>query len=132
MPAVSERDKAITYRDNVLYDDFRRHEDQFPNSSLMTIGIIKGTLGGEGGIDESLRNWTDNAVMNFSRRAACSPSFYVTPSILKPDEWQALGPHDSMGRSATAMFYWPMPARSAVNPGGARFTATPISAPAAW
>jgi hypothetical protein len=90
VPAVSERDKAITYRDNVLYDDFRRHEDQFPNSSLMTIGIIKGTLGGEGGIDESLRNWTDNAVMNFSRGSMFT-ELYVTPSILKPAEWQALG-----------------------------------------
>jgi hypothetical protein len=90
VPSVSERDKAITYRDQVLYDDFRRYEYQFPHNSLMTIGIIKGTLGGEGGLGESERNWVDNAVMNFSRGSMMT-ELYVSPRILTRREWQTLG-----------------------------------------
>lgn len=90
VPAVSERDKAITYRDSVLYEDFRKHEYQFPNSSLMTIGIIKGTLGGEGGIGESEQSWVRNAIMNFSRGSMLS-ELYISPEILSAGEWRTLG-----------------------------------------
>ncbi|HZT28913.1 MAG TPA: hypothetical protein VFA33_03450 [Bryobacteraceae bacterium] len=89
VPAAAERDKAITYRDSVLYDDFRRYEYQFPNSSLMTIGIIKGTLGAEGGLGESEASWLRNAIMNFSRGSMLS-ELYVSPAILKDAEWRSL------------------------------------------
>jgi len=90
VPAISERDKAITYRDKVLYDDFRRYEYQFPQSSIMTIGIIKGTLGSEGGLGESLESWMHTAIMNFSRGSMLT-ELYVSPGILTDGEWDALG-----------------------------------------
>jgi hypothetical protein len=90
VPAVSERHKGITYRDKVLYDDFRRYEYQFPNSSLMTIGIIKGLLGAEGGTGESLDDWTHNAIMNFSRGTMLT-ELYISPSMLSDPEWENLG-----------------------------------------
>jgi hypothetical protein len=90
VPAVSERDKAITYRDKVLYDDFRKYAFQFPHNSLMTIGIIKGTLGGEGGLEESLETWVNNAIMNFSRGSMMT-ELYISPGIMKPEEWRTLG-----------------------------------------
>jgi hypothetical protein len=90
VPAVSERDKAITYRDAVLYDDYRKHEYQFPNSSLMTIGIIKGTLGAEGGQGESEQSWVRNAIMNFSRGSMLT-ELYISPAVLSSGEWRALG-----------------------------------------
>lgn len=90
VPTISERDKAITYRDSVLYEDFRTYGDQFPQSSLMTIGIIKGRLGSEGGIGESLASWANNAVMNFSRGSMFT-ELYVSPDLLNDAEWRALG-----------------------------------------
>ena len=90
VPAASERDKAITYRDKILYDDFRRYEFQFPHNSLMTIGIIKGKLGGEGGLEESLETWINNAIINFSRGSMMT-ELYLSPGILKPEEWRTLG-----------------------------------------
>jgi len=90
VPAVSERDKAITYRDKILYDNFRLHACQFPHNSLMTIGIIKGLLGSEGGRDETLEAWAHNVIMNYSRGSMMT-ELYISPSMLKPEEWQALG-----------------------------------------
>lgn len=90
VPAVSERQKGITYRDKVLYDDFRRYAYQFPHSSLMTIGIIKGLLGAEGGTGESLDDWTHNAIMNFSRGTMLT-ELYISPSMLSEPEWENLG-----------------------------------------
>jgi hypothetical protein len=90
VPAAGGREKAITYRDKVLYDDFRRHEYQFPQSSIMTIGIIKGTLGAEGALKEDLESWTRNAIMNYSRGSMFT-ELYVSPAILTDEEWRSLG-----------------------------------------
>jgi hypothetical protein len=56
----------------------------------MTIGIIKGELGSEGGREESLENWVNNAIMNYSRGSMMT-ELYVSPSMLKREEWQTLG-----------------------------------------
>jgi hypothetical protein len=90
VPALTEREKAITYRDKVLYDDFRKHAYQFPQNSLMTIGIIKGTLGHEGGLGETLASFTNNAIMNYSRGVMMT-ELYLSPAILNDAEWRALG-----------------------------------------
>ncbi len=90
VPALTEREKAITYRDKVLYDDFRKHAYQFPQNSLMTIGIIKGTLGHEGGLGETLASFTNNAIMNYSRGVMMT-ELYLSPAIITDAEWRALG-----------------------------------------
>jgi hypothetical protein len=90
VPALTEREKAITYRDKVLYDNFRKHAYQFPQNSLMTIGIIKGTLGHEGGLGETLASFTNNAIMNYSRGVMMT-ELYLSPAIIHDAEWRALG-----------------------------------------
>jgi hypothetical protein len=90
VPALTEREKAITYRDKVLYDGFRKHAYQFPQNSLMTIGIIKGTLGHEGGLGETLASFTNNAIMNYSRGVMMT-ELYLSPAIINAAEWRALG-----------------------------------------
>ena len=42
VPSINPRDKSITYRDAVLYEDFTKQNLIFPTSNLMTHGIIKG------------------------------------------------------------------------------------------
>ncbi len=49
VPCINERDKAITYKDGVLWDDLQKQHLLFPMSSIMTHGIIKGKLNFLGG-----------------------------------------------------------------------------------
>jgi len=89
VPAFSERDKAITFRDYTLYKDFVRDRLQFPLANVMTHGIIKGKLNMLGGKDETLQNWTDNAVMYFSR-GVMMWELYLSPEVLSRKEWETL------------------------------------------
>ena len=86
VPAFSERDKAITFRDYTLYKDFVRDKIQFPLANVMTHGIIKGKLNLLGGKDETLRNWQDNTAMYFSR-GVMMWELYISPEVLSTDEW---------------------------------------------
>lgn len=89
LPTFSARDKAITYRDKVLHDNYLVSNYQFPFSGLMTHGIIKGRLNLLGGKEEPLRKFTDNAVIYFSR-GVMMWELYITPSILSKAEWDNL------------------------------------------
>ncbi len=89
LPLYSERDKAITYRDQVLHDNYLVARYQFPFSGLMTHGIIKGRLNLLGGKNETLREFTNNAVIYFSR-GVMMWELYITPSILSKAEWDNL------------------------------------------
>ena len=89
VPAFSERDKAITFRDYTLYKDFVRDQLQFPLTNVMTHGIIKGKLNLLGGKDETLQNWMDNAVMYFSR-GVMMWELYLSPEVLTVKEWDFL------------------------------------------
>jgi hypothetical protein len=90
VPTLTERQSSMNYRDLVLYDDFVRHQVQFPMSSLWTQSVIKGTYLELGGKDESLEDWKDHLV-NFLGVGSQLNELYLTPSILKPAEWDALG-----------------------------------------
>ncbi|EHO42426.1 hypothetical protein Calab_2819 [Caldithrix abyssi DSM 13497] len=86
VPAFSERDKAITFRDYTLYKDFVVNQFQFPLSNVMTHGIIKGKLNLLGGKNETLRDWMNNVVMYFSR-GVMMWELYLSPEILSKEEW---------------------------------------------
>jgi hypothetical protein len=90
VPAMTPRQSAMTYRDAVFYNDFRRHEAQFPMSSLMTHGVIKGKFNMLGGEHESLDDWKD-AVVNALSVGTMLIKLYPTPSLLSSEEWEALG-----------------------------------------
>ncbi len=89
VPSISPRDAAMTYRDLVLYDDFRTNDFWFPIANLMTHGIIKGTLEQLGGSEEPLDRFTNEAVLYFARGVSMW-ELYVSPDILTEGEWDAI------------------------------------------
>lgn len=89
LPSREDRDAAITYRDGVLFDDFRVRQDRFPLNSLKSVGIIKGALCLLGGEDESTEGFRKQVVMAFTR-GVMQIDLLVSPDILKPGEWDDL------------------------------------------
>jgi len=89
VPSISRRDRAITYRDFVLYDGLRKNDFWFPIANLMTHGIIKGHLQKLGGDAEPLDKFTDNVVLYFARGVAMW-ELYISPNLLTDEEWSAL------------------------------------------
>ena len=98
VPSISSRDRAITYRDITLYNDFTKYDLWFPISNLMTHGIIKGELQKLGGESEPIDKFTDNAVLYFARGVAMY-ELYISPDILTNDEWNALAQSLKWGKS---------------------------------
>lgn len=89
VPSVNERDGAITYKDFVLYDDFRNKDVWFPLSNMMTHGIIKGNLERLGGEDDPLEKFANDAIFYFARGVSMY-EMYISPDLLKPEEWEVL------------------------------------------
>ena len=90
VPTMAERQSAISYRDSVLYDDFVTHHAQFPISSLMTHGIIKGQANMLGGDKEQIEDWRDEVVHYYSV-GNMMYELYISPDILSPEEMDILG-----------------------------------------
>jgi len=89
VPSINDRDKSITYRDAVLWDDLQRQHLLFPMSSLMTHGIIKGRLNFLGGKNESLDSFSNEVMMYFGR-GVMMWELYVSPDLLSENEWNAI------------------------------------------
>jgi hypothetical protein len=89
VPSISPRDAAITYRDFVLYEDFRIKDLWFPVANMMTHGIIKGTLEKLGGEHEPLDKFTNEALLYFARGVSMW-ELYISPDILSDGEWDAI------------------------------------------
>jgi hypothetical protein len=89
VPSVSPRDKAITYRDAVLWDDLRKQDLLFPVSGMMTHGIIRGSFNLLGGKDEPLDSFTNEIVM-YMARGVMMWELYLSPDVLKEREWDAI------------------------------------------
>jgi hypothetical protein len=90
VPTMAQRQSAISYRDSVLYDDFVTHNAQFPISSLMTHGIIKGKANMLGGEKEDIEDWRDEVVHYYSV-GNMMYELYISPEILSPEEMDVLG-----------------------------------------
>jgi hypothetical protein len=90
VPTLAQRQSAVSYRDSVLYNDFVAHRAQFPISSLMTHGIIKGKYNMLGGRKELLDDWKDEVVHYYSV-GNMMYELYISPDILSPEEIDALG-----------------------------------------
>ena len=89
VPSLNDRDKAITYKDVILWDNFRKMHLLFPMSSLMTHGIIKGRFNQLGGANESLSSFSDEVMMYFGRGVTMW-ELYVSPDLLSAGEWNAI------------------------------------------
>ena len=90
VPSISQRDAAMTYKDLVLYDDFRNHDWWFPVANLMTHGIIKGNLETLGGEDDPPSKFTDDMVFYLARGVSMY-ELYISPDLLSEREWDAEG-----------------------------------------
>ena len=90
VPSFSARQSSISYNDSVLYQDYAVKRVQFPMSSLDGEGIIKGTFNLLGGENEPLEDWAD-AVIDSVGSGTMRQDLYLTPSLLKPLEWEVLG-----------------------------------------
>jgi hypothetical protein len=89
VPSLTRRDGAITYRDFILYDDFRRQGFWFPISNLMTHGIIKGKHESVGEAAEPLDKFTDDVLLYFARGVSMY-ELYISPDILTDGEWTSI------------------------------------------
>jgi hypothetical protein len=89
VPSITRRDNAMTYRDYALFDDEHIRKSWFPISNLMIHGIIKGRLESISKEGESLEKFTNNAVLYFARGISMW-ELYISPDILKPEEWHVL------------------------------------------
>jgi len=87
---MAQRQSAISYRDSVLYDDFVTHKAQFPISSLMTHGIIKGKANMLGGEKEDIEDWRDE-VVHYYGVGNMMYELYISPEILSAEEMDVLG-----------------------------------------
>jgi hypothetical protein len=90
VPTLAPRQSAISYRDSVLYSDFVTYKAQFPISSLMTHGIIKGKANMLGGEKEQLEDFRDEVVHYYSV-GNMMYELYISPEILSPEEMDVLG-----------------------------------------
>ena len=90
VPTLAQRQSAVSYKDSVLYHDFVAHQAQFPMSSLMTHGIIKGKYNMLGGKQEFLDDWKDEVVHYYSV-GNMMYELYISPDILSAGEMDALG-----------------------------------------
>ena len=90
VPTLAQRQSAVSYRDSVLYSDFVTHQAQFPISSLMTHGIIKGKYNMLGGKQEFLDDWKDEVVHYYSV-GNMMYELYISPDILSREEMDVLG-----------------------------------------
>ena len=89
VPCINDRDKAITYKDGVLWDDLRNQQLLFPISSIMTHGIIKGSLNLLGGKNETLDSFSNEVMMYFGRGVSMW-ELYLTPDLVSGDEWKSI------------------------------------------
>ena len=89
VPSMNDRDKAITYKDVVLWNNYQKSHLLFPISSLMTHGIIKGRFNLLGGANESLDSFCDEVMMYFGR-GVMMWELYISPDLLSTEEWNAI------------------------------------------
>ena len=89
VPSISSRDGAITYRDFVLYEDWKLKGLWFPIANLMTHGIIKGKNFSVGTSDEPLDKFTDDVLLYFARGVSMY-ELYISPDILSDGEWTSI------------------------------------------
>jgi hypothetical protein len=85
----SRRQQNITYVDKVLYKRLRAEKSQFPLSSLMTHGIIKGRRQSFGEHGENLRDFADDVWM-YLGRGVMMWELYLSPDMLSEREWKTL------------------------------------------
>ncbi|MBS1669311.1 MAG: hypothetical protein JST58_18215 [Bacteroidetes bacterium] len=90
-PEISVRAMASTDRDTYIWRMFGNPNDRplVPISRLMTHGIIKTSTGMMESKDDNLQDWLEYVLMHYGRGTLLK-EWYVSPSVMKPDEWKVL------------------------------------------
>lgn len=90
-PEISTRAMASTDRDTFLWRMFGNPNDRplIPISRLMTHGIIKNTQGMMESKQDNLQDWAEYVLMHYGRGTLLK-EWYISPKVMKPDEWRVL------------------------------------------
>jgi hypothetical protein len=89
-PQLAPREWDMSYRDGHFYNVYMRDHNLVPLSALMTHGIIHGRLCKLGGDDETLREFSDMAVLYYARGVQLK-ELYITPDLMDKPRWEVLG-----------------------------------------
>jgi hypothetical protein len=88
-PQLSDREAEMTYRDDKIYRRVRLEKAQFPISSFMTHGIMRGRLD-HTAPDETVEDWADYVMMFFGRGTQLQ-ELYLSPDLVPDPFWSVLG-----------------------------------------
>ncbi|MBX9654204.1 hypothetical protein K2Y11_11350 [bacterium] len=88
-PQLTDREAEMTYRDDKIYRRVRLEKAQFPISSLMTHGIMRGRLD-HTAPDETIEDWSDYVMMFFGRGTQLQ-ELYLSPDLVPDPFWSVLG-----------------------------------------
>lgn len=90
-PEISTRAMASTDRDTYIWRMFGNPKDRplVPISRLMTHGIIKTSTGRLQSKEDNIQDWAEYVLMYYGRGTLLK-EWYVSPSVMKPEEWKAL------------------------------------------
>jgi len=89
-PQLSPREREMNYRDDHLFRVYRKWRYPVPLSAMITHAFTRAPSFNEGGDQESLREWSDLAMMVYGRGLRLI-DMYIDPSMLSPEFWRALG-----------------------------------------
>ncbi|WP_183576523.1 hypothetical protein HDF18_21540 [Mucilaginibacter sp. X5P1] len=90
-PEISTRAMASTDRDTYIWRMFGNPADRplIPISRLMTHGIIKTSTGMMESKEDNIQDWAEYVLMYYGRGTLLK-EWYISPSVMKPDQWKAL------------------------------------------
>ncbi len=90
-PEISTRAMASTDRDTYIWRMFGNPADRplVPVSRLMTHGIIKNSRGMMESKEDNIQDWAEYVLMHYGRGTLLK-EWYISPSVMKPEDWKAL------------------------------------------
>ncbi len=99
-PEISTRAMGSTDRDVYIWRMFGNPNDRplVPISRLMTHGIIKSTTGRMESKEDNLQDWAEYVLMHYGRGTLLK-EWYISPSVMKPEDWKVLCKQDNWAKS---------------------------------
>lgn len=102
-PEISTRAMASTDRDTYIWRMFGNPADRplVPISRLMTHGIIKNSRGMMESKEDNIQDWAEYVLMHYGRGTLLK-EWYISPSVMKADDWKALCTVDGWAKERLA------------------------------
>ncbi|WP_316817591.1 hypothetical protein [Pedobacter nyackensis] len=101
---ISTRTMGSTDRDTYIWRMYGNPADRplIPISRLMTHGIIKTSTGMMESKEDNLQDWAEYVLMHYGRGTLLK-EWYISPSVMKPDDWKVLCTVDGWAKKNRAM-----------------------------